>query len=751
MVQKHVTLENITFVGCSKPNHKVDPENITSIVSIDFASLMYMESCYFPDYVNLGLSVKNTDSVVLNNSYFRASKEVCYRRAVEYKRTVSKDVKFYANNLTLDGGNVSYQIDLHNYHSYKSEAIEIGGSLALIMYYGGSVKIHISDSKILNSDAVLGGGVFFEMSEYVIEYNIEIISCHFENNTAMKPKIGKGGAMALRAVSGNRGKVTIKNTTFLSNSAISGGAIAILLNDRVGESNFEINGSEFRKNSASKNSGGAVYAENFYLSSINVLTINNTQFYKNVANSGGAILTMNFLLCLLNNVSMIENSAYYGGGVCLLGSSLKFKGNNIVFEKNMANHSGGALYLHSLSSVLAYGNETLITNNAAMIRGGGIFVFTKYFEDQIESDNNSWRDKGRMFDFKCFLKAKAGINTSLILSDNKVKNDTDLCMGDDLFTNTWGPCYNMYKDIPISPSIVFKNVTGNNCSIALDIVKYSERSHFLSPCQLDIQSGSNFTHNCLGTLELEYLPIYKHRLTQAIKRQGLELEGKAHLFFPGFESQINIKSLDGRNNPIQTLTQIIFKHKNASFLDNKQYHVLGISRSGKFKFTIKKLKEEFAFGQICLLSYSTLNIIHHCEDAIIGECPSPLLLAGLGESCEISSFPKFNGKTFVEENPDNFTIRMTSGTLLYYPQHSSTETVLKHCTWFQCRCHITANPENCTFNVNAPAEQCREGLKYPYCTECIDKNDRICPPFSWFCGDGVACFKCKLPSLMIVV
>ncbi|KAI6646162.1 hypothetical protein LOD99_9435 [Oopsacas minuta] len=747
---KYVSLENITFIGCSKPNLKVDQDPIPSIISTDFAYSIYMDSCYFPDYLVVGLIVNNTDSVVLTNSYFKAWDGVSYRRAVLYQNTIPRNASFYAHNITLDGGNVSSQIDLPHYHSYKSQEREIGGSLALFMYNIGSVYIKISNSTILNSEAVLGGGVFFEMSGKVTEYNIEIIDCHFENNIAVKSKIGKGGAMGIRAES-KRGNIRIYNSTFQNNQAINGGAIAILLNERVGGSNIGINSSHFFNNTAKMDSGGAVYAENFYLSSLNVLNINNTEFYRNSANSGGAILTMNFLVYLLENVSIRDNIAYYGGGVCLLASTLILKGSNIVLEKNNATHSGGALYVHSSSQVVAYGNRTRITNNNAMIRGGGVFVYTKYFENQIHYGWNNWRDKGALFDINCFLIALKGSKNSLIFSGNNVTSNTELCMGDDLFTNTWGSCYSTFLRIPIKRAIVFKDRIKNNCSISLDIVMYSEHNHFLSPCQLDIQSGVSFTHNCSKILELDTLINYNMSLSQAIQRQGMALKGKAHLFFNGYKSQINIQSLDGLNNSIQTLTRIIFKSKNASFLDNKQYHVLGVSQSGKFNFEIKKMEDGFVFGEICLLSYSTLNLVHYCEDAIIGDCPSPLLRAGEDESCKIQE--RFHGNAFAkvkDSDVNKFDIQLAPGTLFYYTKNPR-ETIFKPCTWFQCKCHKSASLRNCTFNVNSPGDQCQHDLKFPYCTECVKPNHRICPPFSWFCYHNHVCFECFQPILMIIV
>ena len=745
---KHVSLENITFIGCSQSKLMVDADKVTSILNINSTISFYMNSCYFPEYRKVGLTVNNTDRVVLTNSYFTGADDMSYKRAVLYTSYSEGNASFYSSNLTLDRSNTSISIKLSVYHSYKSQQNEVGGSLGIFMYNKGSVSITISDSFFNNSGAVLGGGAFCEISRSVSNYSIMVTGSHFENNFANKSKVGKGGAMAVRSLT-NGGIIKIHNSTFRENKAISGGAIAILLNG-VGDTRVELDGSSFRNNSGLLDSGGAIYAENVYVLNENILTIRNSSFHGNTANSGGAILTMNFQIEVMDDVSISENVGYYGGGMCLLSSNLNFSGSNIVLEKNHANHSGGALYLHSTSSLEASGYQTQISNNTAMVRGGGVFVFTKNFQNQVHNSKDLWRDKGLLFSYKCFIKSFKENRTTLIFSDNNVTSTTDLCMGDDLFTNTWGSCYkpSQSKENPINPSILFKDRAKNNCSIALDIVKYNKYSHFLSPCQLYYtHSPLNFTKNCSSSqLDLASLPDYNTRLEEAIKNISVKRGEKVHVFYPGYESQIDIESLDGLGNPIQTLTQVVFKPANeTSHQGNRPY---GMSTSGNLKFAIYNLSasDEFIFGKICLISYNTLNVVQHCEYALIGGCLSPLLRADKGGYCELWKTPRFQGHTFNEVKKPNSTkyIQMTPGNMFYYT--SKNETILAHCTWFQCNCHKSATKEGCVFNLNTPELQCRKALKFPHCTECKDPNKAIVPPFTW---SSSACSECTQPYTSI--
>ena len=749
----NVVIENITFVNCSQPNLVFDRYHEYSIISIEGAISVNIANCYFPNYFQVGLKLEDIETVELRNIHFKAGKEHTYKRAIVYETGFSKNVSFTANNLTLDGGNVSYPL---KFNHFLLSHHGIGGGLALLMRNNGSVYVQISNSTILNSNAIFGGGIYFHTWKSVKEFNVTVIGCLFENNTAWDSKIGKGGAMVVTMMSG-RGNVSIKNCTFQYNKANSGGAIGTLLYDKLGNTYTNIVDSVFRYNLAKMDSGGAIYAENLYISNKNHLYIRNTQFAFNSANSGGAILTMNFFLDLQDNVSIHENKAYYGGGICLLGSWLSLTGKNITLERNNASHSGGALYLHSSSIVKAYGYETIIANNTATVRGGGIFVFTKYFENQRRDDKSGWRDRGELYSFNCFLQAKPEIENALILSNNKATSGVNLCMGDDLFTNTWGPCFNKTEKNPISRSIVFKDKAVNKCSIALDIVSYNTPTNLTSPCRLEAGTGLS---DCRKNFELKNLPHYHQRLNEAIRSQGVELERSknVHLFFPGYESRIDIQSLDGTRTPIQTMTQIIFKPHNPNLLESKvPYYVLAISTSAKKNFTIKKISHDFIFGKICLQSYSTLNEVSYCEDAIIGDCPSPLLTAEIGQSCEFISIPKFDGHDIkiVERTGhsmrNKYSIQLNPGTLFTYPSNKSKDFVFMHCTWFQCKCHLSASMSDCVFNVNAPEKQCRKELKFPYCTKCEDEIKRICPPFNWFCIVDKNCFNCHQPYIMIAI
>ena len=75
-------------------------------------------------------------------------------------------------------------------------------------------------------------------------------------------------------------------------------------------------------------------------------------------------------------MSFVQNSAGYGGGICaVLGSHLKF-GGNITFTDNIAIHYGGGIYIQN--STLSCEGLTTFGSNSADQAGGGIMCSGSY-------------------------------------------------------------------------------------------------------------------------------------------------------------------------------------------------------------------------------------------------------------------------------------------------------------------------------------------------------------------------------------
>ncbi len=147
------------------------------------------------------------------------------------------------------------------------------------------------------------------------------------------------------------------------------------------------NADEYSNNN---DSGGGIYAEQSYAVFAN-LTIRN-----NSASDDGGGVYVNDGLNQFINVSFIDNTAYYGGGFYNYGNSIL---TNTIFNGNMAEGSGGAIY--SSSGNLVIDGGTFFSNIA---EDGGGALYTSYSTsfntiDTIFSSNKAGSDGGAIYSY----------------------------------------------------------------------------------------------------------------------------------------------------------------------------------------------------------------------------------------------------------------------------------------------------------------------------------------------------------------
>lgn len=141
-----------------------------------------------------------------------------------------------------------------------------------------------------------GGGisVYLEGQQY---QHIHISCCKFNSNFAdcEMPSIYSaniGGGIRVKVLDQNISSVLISNSTFINNSAVSGGGIYVLIGQTSSRNNISVQGCRFLKNKSMNYSGGAI---DIYLSVFkkhaksNRLFISNCTFTENKAVIGGAV------------------------------------------------------------------------------------------------------------------------------------------------------------------------------------------------------------------------------------------------------------------------------------------------------------------------------------------------------------------------------------------------------------------------------------------------------------------------------
>lgn len=207
------------------------------------------------------------------------------------------------------------------------------------------------------------GGAIYDESDYSDNSigNLTIVDTIFINNTAEMA----GGAICLQSM-----KANTKRSLFFSNAAgIKGGAIY-----HEGSS-LSCADSVFARNSAAE-SGGAIY---HYSDHASYLTGNNT-FVNNEAKSGkgGVIYCENWKLyqpcsILFSGTGIVDNNtAIYGGFSHTSQCILNFDG-VFSFTNNKA-LEGGLMYFERFSVLYFVNGAFNVSNNAAQISGGALFL-----------------------------------------------------------------------------------------------------------------------------------------------------------------------------------------------------------------------------------------------------------------------------------------------------------------------------------------------------------------------------------------
>lgn len=161
----------------------------------------------------------------------------------------------------------------------------------------------------------------------------------------------------------NAGTLTVKNSNFYTNTALSGGAILNTGTVTISNATFSGNSPYFFGHSASC---GAI-------DNRSTMTITASTFLNNYANNnttyGGAICngaTLTITSSTFNTNSSLGNNGGYGGAIYTYAGTLSIT--NSTFSQNSATTGGGAIY--SVGGTVQISNSTVGTN-PENIGGGG--------------------------------------------------------------------------------------------------------------------------------------------------------------------------------------------------------------------------------------------------------------------------------------------------------------------------------------------------------------------------------------------
>ena len=205
-------------------------------------------------------------------------------------------------------------------------------------------SVNISDCNFKNSISSGGAVVVANCNTLLITENV------FENNSAVV-----GGGLYV-----SESTINFKGNTFTNNIAALRGAGVALLNCSVTYTGMVT----FRNNSGVSNGREIVNRDREFRGGFLSLTSVGTKF------TGGAMFIYKSF-ARFGNISIENNIATYGGGICVFGSTVSFSGLT-DFANNYAEDSGGAVYAVDSSQLYFNGTSTFNSNTA--LNGGGLYL-----------------------------------------------------------------------------------------------------------------------------------------------------------------------------------------------------------------------------------------------------------------------------------------------------------------------------------------------------------------------------------------
>ena len=343
---------------------------------------------------SFNVSARNI-SLQVNNSSFRGHKVegnggvICLRGSDHCVLKVSESS--FTNAHASSGGGAVYitaltaSVQLHHTTFTKCTSLGTGGVFIHLMSRessaGYALHLIVENSRFVNCE--LNGFDHFGGSLSVVyesRVKINISSSRFISNHA-----GKGGALNLfplrigdKQWQSKPSQVTIKNSTFFDNSAISGGAIYLVVNN---QSILILENVIMESNRAQEGGGAAAISPIFAFKVLYSRLLNN-----NADTIGGALIVSDV------NTLEIKDSLFDGNiaGNFLFAGPMEFGGalyiscglitthiviTNTTFKNCSAEQDGGAIYLaHGGNVSLVIRRSRFVENLSLQTSGGALSI-----------------------------------------------------------------------------------------------------------------------------------------------------------------------------------------------------------------------------------------------------------------------------------------------------------------------------------------------------------------------------------------
>lgn len=323
---------------------------------------------------NGGAIYSTTGTVNTNNSIFRSNSAVGNYGGTFYmtKTTYNSKDDTFESNTAKHGGAIAI--------NSNSVATVIGSNFKTNVATGnggaiwlGSKSLDITSSEISGNTANLGGGIFVTGASTTLVGNELTVA---SNEATENSTDGYGGGIHIAGGA----TVTITDLTLNNNTASYGGGIGL-----IGGSTLTINGISAKGNEATG-----------YTTTDDAGTVTINSGNGGAINAGEGSLTIGKGTKILSNV-FEENVANSGGGaIYIYNTTTTFVANEIVATSNEAKTNyGGALYIRGANITANIGTLTLTSNKAGGNGGGAYFYAFKGGKiGTIVANDNSTKTAG---------------------------------------------------------------------------------------------------------------------------------------------------------------------------------------------------------------------------------------------------------------------------------------------------------------------------------------------------------------------
>ena len=328
-------------------------------------------------YVNTGdLNFKGTNAIFKNNAAQSTTAGYGYGGAIflntgnilfdnQYVSFTDNQSQNFGGAIFINVGNITFNGDA--IFNKNASSAGSGGAIAInqsgnIIFNGNEKVLTFVDNSSISSNASYGFGGAILLNDGNFFLNNTNSQITFLRNQASKSGAAIYSGQTIN-FSGNNNSVLFSNNS----SSVSGGAIMVRYGlNFLGAENKII----FDSNTASTGTGGAVYSASYFnFSGIgSSLTITN-----NKANAVGGIYA-NGNIALDGNVIVAKNhsTGFQGGAIYGTRSFnlISSGASDSVFSDNLANSSGGAIYLSGAGATAADNTLDLYAQNSSISFSG---------------------------------------------------------------------------------------------------------------------------------------------------------------------------------------------------------------------------------------------------------------------------------------------------------------------------------------------------------------------------------------------